>query len=60
MITLRAALTTKTGWAGMAMIGYGLTKIFHDKDMSGIQEIMNGAGFIFAREAIAKHGDGRI
>ena len=58
MLTLKSALATKTGWAGLAMIGYGLTKIFHNKDMSGIQEIINGAGFIFAREAILKNGQG--
>ncbi|MFN6982866.1 MAG: hypothetical protein ACK4NU_13150 [Brevundimonas sp.] len=46
-------IKTKTFWAGVSLVVLGCSKVIQ-KDWSGIEEILNGLGLIFLREAILK------
>lgn len=46
-------IKTKTFWAGVALIIYGITRLW-EGEVEGIREILEGLGIIFLRHSIAK------
>lgn len=49
-------IKTKTFWAGLSLVGYGVVNIASGNYQEGVQNILEGLAFIFLRSAIAKGG----
>jgi hypothetical protein len=47
-------LTSKTFYAGAALVVYGIVKLAYQKDSTGVQEIILGLGMMAGRDAIEK------
>lgn len=56
--TVKTAFQTKTGWTGLAAVGFGISQILNGDQNTGIQSIMMGLGAIFMREGVSKNGVG--
>jgi len=48
--------SSKTFWAGIGMIGYGIFEIATGDPAAGIDNLLEGFAIVFMRHAIAKGG----
>lgn len=51
VLTMRISFKSKTTWAGVGLIGYGVSRIISG-DYGGLEDVFNGLAFIFLRSAI--------